>query len=334
MIPCSVTGMIPEDLISLGGATTTVTRRCRTRLLVPALALGACVTSLLAAGGPAGAAGGVINTVGAENQYANVIAQIGGRYVNVSAVISNPATDPHTYEASTGVAREIASAQLIVQNGVGYDKFMSQLESASPNGARRVIVVQHLLRLASSTRNPHLWYKPSTMPAVATAVEQDLARLAPGHANYFASRLAQFRASMDAVTSAIATFKARFAGVKVATTEPVADYLLSALGLDNETPFRFQADIMNGVDPSPEDISLQRNLLIGHRVKMFLYNAQVSSSVTISLRDLAKSSHVPIVAVYETMPVPGYDFQTWMQAEIAAMTKALTSRASTTTLLR
>jgi len=58
--------------------------------------------------------------------------------------------------------------------------------------------------------------------------------------------------------AALASFKARYAGTPVATTEPVADYMLQAMGMDNLTPFGFQADIMNGVDPSPEDIALEK----------------------------------------------------------------------------
>ncbi|MFI5035898.1 MAG: metal ABC transporter solute-binding protein, Zn/Mn family [Acidimicrobiales bacterium] len=300
--------------------------------------MGATLAVLLSAGalgaGPVSASSGlsVVNAVGAENQYASVIAQIGGRFVHVGAVMSNPATDPHTYEASTGVAQMIAGAQLIVQNGVGYDTFMSQLESASPNPRRQVIVVQKLLGLALATANPHLWYKPSTMPAVAAKIEADLAKLSPGHASYFARRLAAFRASLVPVTRAIATFRAKFAGVKIATTEPVADYLLTALGLVNLTPFRFQADVMNGVDPSPEDIALQQNLFTHHRVRMLCYNAQVSSTVTIALRTLAGQSKIPVVSFYETMPTPGYDFPSWMLAEIAALTRALTTGASTRSL--
>jgi zinc/manganese transport system substrate-binding protein len=120
--------------------------------------------------------------------------------------------------------------------------------------------------------------------------------------------------------------------VKVATTEPVADYLLQALGLDNETPFPFQADVMNGVDPSPEDISFQQHLFTSHLVKVFCYNAQVSSPVTLSLRDLAMTSHVPVVAVYETMPTPHFDYQTWMIAEINAIGEAIEHHTSTTSL--
>lgn len=272
---------------------------------------------------------GVIQAVGAENQYANVISQIGGRFVDVRAVMSNPNTDPHTYEVSTSVAQEISSARLVIQNGVGYDTFMNQLESAAPSTSRHVIEVQSLVGLSNDTKNPHLWYKPKIMLEVARAVRTELTSLQPEHASYFTARLKAFDTSMAAVASATTAFRAKFVGVKVATTEPVADYLLRSLGLVNESPFRFQADVMNGIDPSPEDIAFQQNLFTHHQVKVLCYNAQVSSPVTQTLRSLAQSSGVPVVAVYETMPTPGYDYQSWMLAEIAALTKAITNSTST-----
>jgi zinc/manganese transport system substrate-binding protein len=287
-----------------------------------ALALSACGTA-------SPRATGRVQAVGAENQYANVIAQIGGKYVEVSAIMSNPSTDPHTFEVSTSVARIIAGARLVVQNGVGYDEFMNQLESASPNTSRDVIDVQSLLGLANDTKNPHLWYNPSAMERTAVRIEKDLSKIEPSHERYFATRLSGFRISMRQLANVVAVFRHQFAGAKVATTEPVADYLLRDLGLDNVTPFRFQADVMNGVDPSPEDIALQQSFLTSHVVKVLCYNAQVSSTVTESLRTLAEKSGVPVVAFYETMPTPGYDYQTWMRAEIAALTMALTSKTST-----
>ena len=109
----------------------------------------------------------------------------------------------------------------------------------------------------------------------------------------------------------------------MATTEPVADYLLQAAGLDNRTPFTFQADIMNGVDPSPQDVSLQDSLFTGHDVRVFVNNEQVTDSLTDSLLQLAHENHVPVVGVYETMPTPGYDYQSWMVAEVKALAGAL-----------
>jgi zinc/manganese transport system substrate-binding protein len=138
----------------------------------------------------------VIKAVGAENEYANVLSQIGGKYVKVSSILNNPNTDPHTFEASTSVAQEVSQAELIVQNGVGYDGFMNDIESASPNAHRKVIVAQHVLGLPDSTPNPHLWYSPKTMPAVAKVMATDLSELEPSHKAYFEERLQSFDISL------------------------------------------------------------------------------------------------------------------------------------------
>jgi zinc/manganese transport system substrate-binding protein len=271
----------------------------------------------------------VINAIGTENEYANVMSQIGGSYVHVSSILNNPNTDPHTYEASPSVAQEVSAAQLIVQNGVGYDNFMNTIESGSPNSSRKVLVVQNLLGLPATTANPHLWYAPTTMPRVAQAVASALAGLQPSHASYFQAQLQKFDASLTPWFNAIAGFKTAYAGTPVATTEPVADYLLQAMGADNLTPFPFQADIMNGVDPAPEDISLENGFFTSHRVKVFCYNQQVTNALTVSIRLNAVNAGVPIVGVYETMPTPGYDYQTWMLAEVRAIEKAVSQGVST-----
>ena len=270
----------------------------------------------------------VITAVGAENEYANVLAQIGGRYVRVSSILDNPNTDPHTFEASPQVAQEVSSAQLIVQNGVGYDSWMNKIESASPNPHRRVMTVQRVLGLPASTPNPHLWYDPVTMPAVAKAMAAGLSALQPAHQAYFQARLKAFNQSLAPLLAAIAQFKAKYPGITAATTEPVADYLLAAMGIKNLTPFRFQADIMNGVDPAPQDIALENSFFAQHKVKLFAYNQHVTNALTTSIRDNARKAGVPVVGVYETMPT-GYTYQRWMLAEVNAISKAVSSKIST-----
>jgi zinc/manganese transport system substrate-binding protein len=305
-------------------------RLARIALLAAGTAVAASTVSACSIGASAaGSAPGKITAVGAENEYADVISQVGGQYVQVSAIMSNPNTDPHTFEASPAVAREINAAQLIVQNGVGYDSFMSTIESAAGNSGTKVVDVQTLLGLPDSTPNPHLWYKPTTMPKVADAIAADLAALQPGHAAYFKARAKSFVASLDSWYSAIAAFKQAYAGVPVATTEPVADYLLQAAGADNLTPWIFQADIMNGIDPSPQDVAAQKALFTDHKVKVFLYNQQVTDPLTESLITLADQNRIPVVGVYETMPVPGYDYQTWMLTEVQDLRKAVADHVST-----
>lgn len=293
---------------------------------VAALALAAtgCATT-----SSASADSGVITAIGAENEYANVLSQIGGRYVHVSSILNNPNADPHTFEASASVAQEVSAAKLIVQNGVGYDTFMNRIEAATPNQGRKVIIVQHVLGLPDSTPNPHLWYRPAAMPAVARVLAADLSALQPAHAGYFKANLRAFDRSLTPWLTAIAQFKAQYARVPVATTEPVADYLLQAMGADNLTPFRFQADIMNGVDPSPQDISLVTGFFTQHKVRVFVYNQQVVSALTTSIRQAALRAGVPVVGVYETMPMPGYRYQSWMLAEVRAIQRAVADKIST-----
>jgi zinc/manganese transport system substrate-binding protein len=300
------------------------------------LAAAALATAALAAAcssgsgtAPAANSSATITAVGAENEYANVIGQVGGKYVHVSAIESNPNTDPHTFEASASVANLISSAGLVVQNGLGYDTYMNKIEAAAPNSGRKVVDVQHLLGLPDSTPNPHLWYKPTTMPAVAKAVAADLAALQPAHQAYFTARLAAFDRSLQPWYHLIAAFKARYPGTPVATTEPVGDYLLQAAGTRNLTPFTFQADIMNGVDPAPQYVSLQNGLFSGHKVKVFLYNQQVTDSLTASFLAAAHRAGIPVVGVYETMPQPGYTYQSWMMAETTALQRAVQHGIST-----
>jgi len=296
--------------------------------LVSAGLLAACSS---ASGAPTAPSGGIV-AVGAESEYANVIGQIGGKYVRVVGILSNPTTDPHTFESSPSVSQTVSAAQLVVQNGLGYDAWMNKIEAAAPNSKRKIIDVQALLHLPDSTPNPHLWYAPATMPAVAKAIVADLTALLPGHAAAFKANLARFDASLRPWYEALAHFKAAYPGTPVATTEPVGDYMLQAAGARNLTPFGFQQDIMNGVDPSPQDVSTETSLFSGHKVRAFLYNHQVTSSLTQSFLRLAGKYGIPVVGLYETMPAPGYDYQSWMLAEVRALHGAVADKITTARL--
>jgi len=302
---------------------------------VAAAVLATATVSLLAAACSASSATstataktGTVVAVGAENEYANVISQIGGKYVRVTAIESNPNTDPHSFEASASVSEVVGAAELVVQNGIGYDSYMNTIEKAAPNPTRRVIDVQHLLGRPDSTPNPHLWYSPGTMPAVARAIAGDLGRLRPAHRAYFEARLRAFDSSLKPWLAAIADFRKSYAGTTVASTEPVGDYLLQALGMRNLTPFGLQADVMNGVDLPPQYVTLQDKLLEQHKVKVFVYNQQVVDSVTEAFLAEAHRAGIPVVGVYETMPA-GFSYQNWMLAQVHALQKAITAKVST-----
>jgi zinc/manganese transport system substrate-binding protein len=296
------------------------------------LALGvvgvAAVAALTGCSSSGTGSSGKIVVVGAENEYSNVAAQIGGRYVTAEAVMSNPNTDPHTFEASASVAKELSDAQLVIQNGVGYDDFMAKLEKASPNSKRKVVSAQQVLGLPDDTKNPHLWYDPKTMPAVAKKIAADLESLDPSHKAAFEKNLTTFDDSLTTWKNQLASFKTDYSDTPVAVTEPVADYALQAAGVDIKTPWSLQAAIMNDTDPSPQQSAAQDALFTGKQVKAFLYNQQVTDSITSHYLSLAHKNDVPVVGVYETMPT-GYTYQKWMEAELSALKSAVTNGTST-----
>ncbi|MDD2705427.1 MAG: zinc ABC transporter substrate-binding protein [Acidocella sp.] len=270
----------------------------------------------------------VLRAVGIESQYADVMAQIGGQYVQVSAIETDPNTDPHEFEISPKVARSLAKADVVVENGLGYDAWADPMLKTS--GAQ-IINAQRVLALPDATPNPHLWYSPKTMAALAPVIAQAFAARDAAHAAYYQKNEKTFIASLKPWADAIAALKAKSAGTPVAVTEPVGDYLLQAAGLRIATPFTLEASIMNGTDPAPQDVTAEEDLLTQRKVKLFVYNQQVTDPLTQTFLGLAKQNHIPIVGVYETMP-QGFTYQGWMLAETQALARAAQTGLSTETL--
>ncbi len=263
-----------------------------------------------------------IAVLGTENFYADLLARIGGARVSVASLLNDPNADPHAFESSPQAATLVADARLVVVNGLGYDAFMDKLLAASPSSNRAVISVQDLLTVPDGS-NAHIWYDPSTMPAVATAVTAALDAIDPANAFYFDARKALYLASLQPIATKIAAMKTRFSGTPVAFTEPVAGYLAEAIGLRVLTPEGFQKSIEDGTDPAPADVAAESDLLTGKKVKVLLYNSQVTSPITTQMHDLAVSNGIPVVGVAETIPADYPDYASWQVGQLEQLDQAL-----------
>ena len=271
---------------------------------------------------PSSSSGAPIPVLGAENFYADLLAQIGGSRVAASSILSDPSADPHAYEASPAAAKLVADAKVVIVNGIGYDDFMDKLLGASTKPDRIVIRVQDVLG-AKDDVNVHVWYDPTTMPKVADAVATALAEIDPQSAAYFSEQKAKYLAALKPVNDRIASLKAKYAGAPIAFTENVAGYLTDAIGLRVLTPPAFMEAIESGTDPAPADVAAERDLLTGRMVKALLYNSQVTSPLTEQIRDLATKNSVPVVAVAETIPPNYKTFQEWQLAQLDELERAL-----------
>lgn len=266
----------------------------------------------------------VLHAVGLENQYADVLAQIGGPYVRVTAIQSDPNTDPHEFEVTPSVAKAFHGADLVVENGLGYDSWAGQMLEGTH---AKVLSAQKLLNLPDSTPNPHLWYRTDTMPTVAAAAAAYFEAKDPAHKAEYEANLAAFDAALEPWKREIARVKAEYAGAPVAVTEPVADYLLQETGMKIMTPFSFELSVMNDTDPSPQDVAAEEALLRGRKVRVFAYNEQVTDPQTQALLALAKQHDVQILPVYELMPASAKHYQDWMLQATSSLKQALAASA-------
>lgn len=288
----------------------------RTALLVLSVLL-ALVGVML--GGGAHAASPV-SIVAAELVYADVAMQIAGPTAAVSAILNNPAIDPHLFEAGPAAARAIATARILVFNGADYDPWMRPLLASASQEPRTVIEIAQLLGRGPGD-NPHLWYDPAAMPAYARTLAADLAQIDPGDAAAVRQRLRRFLASLAPLEARIAAMRARYAGLPVAATEPVFGDMAAALGL-NMRENRFQMAVMNDTEPSVSDIARFETDLRERRLRVLIYNSQASDPAAARLLDLARVARVPIVAVTETEPA-GLTYQQWMLRQLDALDRAM-----------
>jgi zinc/manganese transport system substrate-binding protein len=273
---------------------------------------------LAAPGDPQGGAGG-----GRGELLGNITAQIGGRDVRVTSILASPTADPHLYESDVANAVAVAEAGLVIQNGAGYDEFLSQLLGATRHPGRVVVTVQDVLGASGPGVNPHFWYDIPRVPQVARAIEAALARLEPRDASAFAAGLAAFDASLRPVEAVIARIGRRYPGAPVAYTERVPGYLVHAAGLTVLTPPGFAAAIEDGTDPSARDTLAMDGLCTGRKIRVLLYNAQVVSPVTQQVEALARQARIPVVGVTETMPPSFRSYQAWQLSQTEALLQAL-----------
>jgi zinc/manganese transport system substrate-binding protein len=287
-----------------------------------AVVLAALILACACAPASAPAAGATIAVLGAENFYADLLAQVGGTKVTVSSILNDPSADPHEFEASPQTAKLVADAKLVIVNGIGYDDFMDKLLGASTRPDRILLNVQDILKKADGD-NAHVWYDPATMPKVADAAAAALSRLDPPNASYFEAQKAKYLVALKPIDDTIAALKTKYSGAPVAFTEAVAGYQASAIGLAVLTPEGFMKAIEQGVDPAPSDVAAERDLLTSRKVKVLLYNSQVTSPLTKDIHDLAVKSGVPVLGVAETIPTGFKTYQDWMLSQLAELETAL-----------
>lgn len=266
-----------------------------------------------------------IHILAAENFYGDVAKTIGGIDVSVDSVITDPSGDPHFFNAPANLTTLVNNANILIENGVGYDDWMTVLYKKS-NGKATLMNVS-LITHTGSGFNPHIWYNPDTMPAFAKALTQRLITLDPAHRGAYQAHLNNFLTQAQLYQIQVQKVKAEVAGLPVTATEPVADALAVALNLDVKNK-AFQYITMSQTTlPAHVLEAFENSLTPPNAVRLLIFNDQVIDPVTEQLKSMATQNHIPIVGVDELMPANTH-YYAWMYEALFNIRDALVPAAA------
>jgi zinc/manganese transport system substrate-binding protein len=300
------------------------TRRARIVLAAATAVAALALTSACATTSPAGTASAAGDrVVAAENFWGSIAAQLGGDHAQVTSIISNPDTDPHSYEPTTSDARTLTTAQLAIVNGIGYDGWADKLLATNSDSARTELNVGDLVGIKPGG-NPHRWYSPDNVRQVIAQITADYKKLDPADAAYFDQRQSVFETqTLAPYNQLIASIRATYAGTPIGASESIVTPLAEGLGLKMMTPESFLDAMSEGSDPTAADKSLIDQQIRQKQIKIYVYNTQNSTPDVLAQVNLAKQEGIPVATVTETLSPATDTFEQWQVSELQGIAAAL-----------
>ena len=298
--------------------------RSLVRVVVGAVAVVVAGSALAACSSGSGAGDGRISLVASTDVWGDIAQQVGGDTVDVTSIITDPAADPHSYEADTKVKLAISKASVVVENGGGYDDFVDTLLDSVDNRPTVVNAVDVSGKRAADgdELNEHVWYDFPTVAKVAASIADALGHADAANAATYTANADAFVTKLTPLEDAEAAVKAAHDGTGVAITEPVPLYLLDACGLVDKTPAAFSEAIEEGTDVSASVLNDTLALFRDDQVDLLVYNEQTTGPETERVLAAAKDAGVGVVPVTETLP-DGKDYLAWMKDNVDAVQTAL-----------
>ena len=271
---------------------------------------------------PAGAATDfVIQVVAWENFWGSLVSQIGGKWANVTSVISDPNTDPHEYQQNDSVQKAIAKAQYVILNNVGYDSQGTLDVEADQVPGQVVLNIGDSLGVSVTggivTGNPHLWYNPRYVNQTVAWMYDNLTAIEPALSPYFTAEYNNLTANLTSLYSEVGVIKEKFGGTVVASTESIFVYLANASGLDLVSPSAFMEAVAEGNDPPDQSVVTFQCQLESGNVRVLVYNAQTVTPVTSQMQAIAVSNNVSVMSITETIVPPTDSFEQWMGGQLS-----------------
>jgi zinc/manganese transport system substrate-binding protein len=290
------------------------------------------------------AGGGKVEVVASTDVYGQIAQQIGGSFIDVTSIVDSPAQDPHSYEPSARDQLLVADADLLLENGGGYDPFMEALIQSSGSAAKVLTAAEFSEHFPGGESgdarhdgaddahpddhehvegfNEHVWYDAQAMETLAVTIAGELSDLLPAHASTFERNAEAFGTDVATLDASLRHIRDSHEGERVFATEPVSAYLLAAAGLGSVTPDAFSEAVEEGQDVPPAALLEALDLLANADVRVVIANTQTGGPETTRMLDTAGELGIPVLSFTETLP-DGDTYLTWMRTNIEALSGAL-----------
>ncbi|WP_298741020.1 zinc ABC transporter substrate-binding protein [uncultured Microbacterium sp.] len=293
---------------------------------------------------------GTLTVVASTNVYGDIAQEIGGDLIEVTSIIDSISQDPHSYEASAKDQLTVSKADLLIENGGGYDAFLDSLIEATGTEAPVIMAVEyshdwpengghsdeehdhaddetdaaddHAGHDHVEGFNEHVWYDPHTIAHVAEEIAHELAEIDPDNAATYETNYESFAAGVEGIEASLDEIAATYSGTQIFVTEPVPLYLAAAAGLENATPAAFSEAVEEGQDVPPATLLEALTIVASGDVSALIVNAQTGGAETSEVITKAEDAGIPVIEFTELVP-EGETYLTWMQTNVDALAGAL-----------
>ena len=190
---------------------------------------------------------GVIATT---TQIEDVARVIGGDQINVVGLMPRDA-DPHTFEPTPEDVSQVASAKLILENGVHLEGWVGELVK-NAGGKQPIVVVSKGVNISTISRDfgsnntpdPHIWMSPLNMLVVTDNIVAGLSKVDTADAAKFRARGEDYKKQLRALD--------QWAAARLAKVPPAHRKLVTAHDAMGYFAKRYNFQIVGAVIPSPD----------------------------------------------------------------------------------
>jgi zinc/manganese transport system substrate-binding protein len=266
--------------------------------------------------------------VATTNVWANVAEQIAGDNFVVTALIADPAQDPHSFEASARDQLAVSESSIFIINGGGYDEFAEVLATAAkvvPFNVYELHEGEHGAEHSEEHTeegdhsgedehahdgSDHTWYDLHVAELTAELLAAKMSELQPENAEEFTANAQSFAADIAALEERISAF-----GVNLSYFEahPLATLLFNELGFTNLTPEGFAEAEEAGLEPSVKIMSDATALIEQKKISFLAVNRQVTSASLEKLKTLAEENGIAVLT-FDELLAEGQSYQDWFAA--------------------